>query len=377
MEYKLSKDWGDIKNIVGFGAGRLAKKNLTFIMKHLGVEKIIDNDCSKRGMELFGVPICSFDDIKDELYGKKIVIMTLPHMADEIGKELEQYGLKKYKDFCQIEHFLSEWFWRFKNKVVLMELHTSILTSCTLNCKNCNMFMPYYKKHIKYTFEEIKGDLDMLFAHVDYVSAYRFLGGEPLLHPDLPDMIQYVADVYGEKVGSIGIITNGTILPDNALLDISKKHSVFYAISDYTDVVPYKKKLGEVLACLDGCNIEYSLSSVMEWRDFGFPENPLKFEQSNIKNHMLTCSPVFHGLNDGKLFYCHVAWSADKCERFKLKQSDYVDLKALMPNERVKILEHCMGEIRSDYVSLCAVCGGCGIDNKNVITAAIQADRGD
>ena len=90
---------------------------------------------------------------------------------------------------------------------------------------------------------------------------------------------------------------------------------------------------------------------------------------------MLECGPIFHGINDGKFYYCHVAWSAEKCGLIKLNESDYVDLTQIDSNsseQRKQILEHSQGNINGGFVSLCAKCGGCGNDNKNYVDAAEQ-----
>lgn len=103
-----------------------------------------------------------------------------------------------------------------------MEVHSTITSRCTLKCKHCNMFMPYYKEHVDYTAKDILEDLELLFRHVDYIVSYEILGGEPLINGELADMIRQIGDRYGNRIGNIGIITNGTLLPDEQLIEISK-----------------------------------------------------------------------------------------------------------------------------------------------------------
>ena len=104
------------------------------------------------------------------------------------------------------------------------------------------MFMPYYKEHIDYTAKDILEDLELLFRHVDYIVSYRLLGGEPLINKELADMIEQIGDKYSNRIGNIGIITNGTLLPDGRLIEVSKKYDVKYDFSDYTDVVDYQRQ---------------------------------------------------------------------------------------------------------------------------------------
>ena len=59
---------------------------------------------------------------------------------------LEKLGFISGVNFCSMEQFLTEWFWKYKKKACLMEVHSTITSRCTLKCRHCNMFMPYYKE---------------------------------------------------------------------------------------------------------------------------------------------------------------------------------------------------------------------------------------
>lgn len=93
---------------------------------------------------------------------------------------------------------------------------------------------------------------------------------------------------------------------------------------------------------------------------------------------MLCCAPEFHGLNDGRFYYCHVAWSAEKAGLFSLKDSDYLDLTLIDRCSKTdcrKIIEHADGNIDGGYVSLCAKCMGCGPDNNRYIPVGKQWEK--
>lgn len=372
MEYMLTENWESVDEIVLFGAGRLMRKNLKALQGFFTVKVILDSDSEKWGKSYLGVPIKSLLEAAEEIKHRKIVIMTTERTAKEIGEILGQHGLIENRDYCSFEKFIGEWFWRYQNKIVLLAVHTAVTTRCTLKCKHCNMFVPYYKNYIEYSFEELKRNIDLLFKSVDYVFAYQFLGGEPLLNPELVKVIEYIGEHYKDRIGSIEIVTNGTIVPNESLRQISRKYNVTYLISDYSNSVHYQDRLDRVVSCLKENGVKSNLNSSLNWLDFGFPEHPCSFEEENIQKHMLACGPEFHGLNDGKFFYCHVAWSADKAGLFPLNPTDYIDLDELSRENRVSILEHCQGNISNGYVGLCSVCGGCGKDNKNMVCAAVQ-----
>ena len=93
---------------------------------------------------------------------------------------------------------------------------------------------------------------------------------------------------------------------------------------------------------------------------------------------MISCSPVFHGVNEGKYYYCHVAWSAEKSGLFQLSDDDYIDLTKVdphKPEDRRRVVLHSLGMMDKGYVSLCRYCGGCGSDNTNYVMAGVQINN--
>lgn len=374
MKYGLTEDWKNIKELVIYGFGKVAHDNMDFFRQNFNILYIIDSNKDKCGVKYKEIDVKHVNDVLDDLTNHKIVVMTANRNATLVGSDLEKIGLQKGKNYCSMEQFLTEWFWNYRKKVCLMEVHSTITTRCTLRCKHCNMFMPYYKEQIDYVAEDILHDLELLFRHVDYVVSYKLLGGEPLINNELANMIMQISEKYGDKIGNIGIITNGTILPNEELINISKKYDVKFDFSDYTDAVDYKKKFDEVVKRVSDAGIRYEVNRSLRWCDFGFPEKNKNYDFDEVREHMLSCGPLFHGLNDGKYYYCHVAWSADKAKLLKNVQDDYIDLRTLGNGDEAKevILEHSKGNMAKGFVKLCKICGGCGNDNTDFVKAAEQ-----
>lgn len=377
MRNNLSTDWKNVKDLVIYGFGKVAHDNIKFFKTHFNILYIVDSDIGKCNCEYQGIKVKHIDEVIEELGNKKTVIMTANRNALSIGEALEKHGLKEGINYCSMEQFLTEWFWTYEKKVCLMEVHTTITTRCTLNCKHCNMFMPYYKRHIDYTADEIMNDLDLLFKHVDYIVAYRLLGGEPLISKELPKLIRFIGNMYGDRIGSIGVITNGTIAPSEELIAVSKRYDVQYDFSDYTDAVDYRDKFNNSVNIVKNAGLRYRVNNSMRWCDFGFPTCNRMYSFENVREHMLSCGPLFHGLNDGKFYYCHVSWSADKAGLLRNASDDYIELQNLEVSDDSKkmILQHSNGEIAKGFVKLCKICGGCGNDNTEYVKAAVQMDR--
>lgn len=63
---------------------------------------------------------------------------------------------------------------------------------CTLKCKLCLAFIPYYDNPKDVSLEEAKQILDIYFRVVDSVDTFTVTGGEPLMNRELPRILQEV-----------------------------------------------------------------------------------------------------------------------------------------------------------------------------------------
>lgn len=372
MQNKFDIDWKELEEVIAYGLGQVGKKYIELFSKMFRIKYIVDNG-NKHPIQYHGIPVISLSQMLLKRDCEKIIVFASRSSYFSIRKELIGKGLLEYVDFCKMDDFIKDWYWQFENKNCLREVHISVNTNCTFKCKNCNMFMPYYKHSVQYKLEDIKSDMNLFFSRIDYVFVFSFLGGEPFLNSELGSMIESLYQNYYEKMGKIEIITNGSVLPDTDTLKILKNCHVTVRISDYTSRIPYKGKLDEICRVLEIYKIEYCIETNLWWTDFCFPET--KIEINNPKEHMLCCAPEFHGLNDGKFYYCHVAWSAEKAGLFQLKEDDYINLRLIDSSSKMdcrKIIDHASGDIKSGYISLCEKCMGCGTDNEKQVVVGEQ-----
>lgn len=375
MQHKMKISfcgWENITHIVLYGYGTVGKACLGKMKSDFKIDFIIDRNAENIGNSIGSIPIYTPESGLGLVGDRKIIVMTGGRAYLEIAEYLKNAGLKEYENFSGIEPFITWWYWGIREQNCVMELHTALTMRCTLKCKDCNMFVPFYEKNIEYSVEQLKKEIGILFSYIDYLFCYTLLGGEPFLYKGIGEIIEYIAEVYGNKVGTIKVITNGTVIPSPETIRILQKHNVWVSISDYTAAVPYEKKLSELCGILKTSRIDYSVANQKRWRSFGFPVRHVNIDDAYCAMHMRECSPIFHGYNDGKVFYCHVAWSAEKIGRYHLKDKDFVDLRKLRLASRHIIAEHCLGEIEDGYVSFCQFCGGCGKDNMNEVMAGVQ-----
>ena len=70
---------------------------------------------------------------------------------------------------------------------------TMVITQrCTLKCKLCLAFMPYYENPVDMLFADVEETLKRYFQLVDQVGIFSITGGEPLLHKDIVRIMELV-----------------------------------------------------------------------------------------------------------------------------------------------------------------------------------------
>jgi len=371
---KLSKDWSGIKEIVLYGAGIVGGicRSL-FERVDLAIPFVIDQDQRKQGTLWRDIPIVSYDEAEARLKGRKIVVMAGHAAYAEITNFLNGKGLVEFRDFCNVGHFMSEWLWTAKQMNCVFHVDMTITTKCTLNCRYCNLFIPYHKQHLHFSYEEMKKNIDLFFQRIDFVTYFGLIGGETFLHPDLEKMIRYLGDNYRKQIGRITVVTNGTVTPEDSLLDAIKRYDMYLSISDYTKVVPYGDKMEQLIARAEKRKIDYSRNSSIVWTDFGFPEHPVKRTPEQLEEHLSSCRPNWNALHGGRFYYCNVSWCAEQSGHFRLQQEDFLDLQKISPDDKAACRK--IVELSRGTSSFCKICGGCGKDNRNFVLTGGQMKR--
>lgn len=134
-----------------------------------------------------------------------------------------------------------------------------ITSQCTLNCKYCSSGIPYHKERRHIPAEKVLGQIEKILALYTaadiYIEHLDLLGGEPLLHPELADIIDGVCqhrDVFHE----LRILTNGTLLPQKALIETIKRKDIPFLmiVSDYGALSP---KAAQVCGTLETYGLPY------------------------------------------------------------------------------------------------------------------------
>lgn len=119
-----------------------------------------------------------------------------------------------------------------KPNLPYLEIH--LTNKCNLNCKGCLHFSNLCEEKDLYmqTADDVEAELSELAKHTG-ISELKFLGGEPLLNPELSEILDVARKIFPQT--SITLLTNGFMLPDmkEPFWDSMKRNKIHLTISYY------------------------------------------------------------------------------------------------------------------------------------------------
>ena len=263
--------------------------------------------------------------------------------VEENEKVLVEDFLEKYLIYAEREN---------DNEIILPALEVFITERCTLRCRDCSHLIPRYVKPIDYDINEIIGYLKNVLSVVSKISDLIILGGEPLLHKQIDKLLRYC---YEEKrIGEITIISNGSVMPEERILQEMKETQTRLRISNYGK---YSTRLNEII---EQCKLRSIACYVNDelWTDMGdiYIHN---YSEEELKEIFADCPFAFSLLLlRGRLFRCaHVA-HLNSLGVINSAEHDSVDV-SIVTNEN---LENKKEEVRRymqiDFLQGCNYCNG-------------------
>lgn len=254
------------KKIVIMGAGSAGKHLITQLQKNklnpINIIGIIDNfqEGSIGEIPIYN-PIDFFEQNKqqvDEIYIAVGAQKTLKIMLDIIAKykiDCDVYrmtdvaGKNKLELFANgkiIDHRIHQIFFS-DDKPTLPYYEIPITDRCNLNCKGCLFGCNAEAKAEHIPMEEVIRDvkrMSELFCNIPWI---RILGGEPLLHPDIVEIMREVraCNLYSD----IDVCTNGLMIPKmpEIFFECIKEENISLHISGYPPTYKMYKQIEEKL----------------------------------------------------------------------------------------------------------------------------------
>lgn len=238
-----------------------------------------------------------------------------------------------------------------KDYVEALELH--VVDHCNLNCANCCHFAPFaptkfidlikYERDMKKLSEIIDGRLKRLVL----------MGGEPLLHPKIVEIIEITKKVFPKT--DIQILTNGILLSSMKpnfwetckKLDIQINVTMYPIKTDYKLIIKKFQQQGiKYYFYADGSKIKY-------FDKYCFDEKGLQCQKQNFYETCVMAKDCAY-IEDGKIFPCQLA-SNIKFYNKKFKkhipqnEKDFIDIYKVKDAQKIY-------EFLSKPIPFCGFC---------------------
>ncbi len=364
--------------VYGFACSKTMREE-TFLGNAGGFEPLLagvfDNDRRLHGASTAGGrPVVS----PEKLAGFDGKILIFYWNDAEVAGQLRSLGLRMYRDFWPYRDFLTFYHWHKHKRVFMPATDVSLTQRCTLKCRDCSMLITEMARPQTPSLESLQSDIDTFFTYVDYQHRLFLMGGEPLLHPDLPRYLEYLGRRYRPRIYKITIITNGTIVPKPDLLDLCGEHGVDFSVSDYSEAgIPgYAGKLARTLETLNRRGCPHTVSKPA-WNLHHCREEGLaSLSHEQLRGHYLRCrNQACRGLADGKFYPCFKTWSAELCGRSPNAPGDCIDLAApdsLEVAVKQKLVRYILGDCDNGFLNHCRKCYGFDPEYRRPVVAARQ-----
>lgn len=361
---KIKEQCTRYSDVVIFGCsdiGIQAKRVFDFM--GVKIACYIDNDVRKQGKEIDGLKVISVEEAKSKYLEAGIFICSFKEEnVTNIDRQLRDNGFKNVFGCKEIMNVYINNDLKYKNiyyegsKMLINYAQILVTEKCTLRCRECGALIPYFKKPIHYSLENIIKTIEILNEIFDKIGSIGFIGGETLLYPYLGEAIQKAYSVLSSKgLTKINITTNGTILPTDELIKIMKECKVHITISDYRELS--RKKAELIQLCKDN-NISYDIDNC-DWYDVGNLENR-EYEKKKVDYIFGTCriAWMYNCILNGEYHLCCRSAYGKRLGAIPVEEKDYVDL--LSESDGVQAIRKKLTNLLSkkDAITACNYCNG-------------------
>ena len=357
-----------------FGAGDYGQQFLHVFEKEIPIKGFIDNDPVKQGKIIRGMKCYSPEDVT--LSNDEGIVITMSQIARvKTIEQLKECGYKKDKTFFIIEEFLSVYYVYKNEQVYFSSISFLPSTACNLDCRYCLNFNPFAKQFYVREWEDLVKDVDLFFSCVDRIMLFHISGGEPMIYKHTADLALYIDKNYGNRIDTLRMVTNGTIVPKDEMLEKLSKCRLEITVDDYREAVPrFTEQFDRLICKLKEYQIPYYINKVDSWIDLG----PEKTDYSGrteecLEEHRENCSQSWQELRDGKLYSCNYASYATVAGIAGEQDLEEVyDLTKFIPKKKKELVEFRLGYTTKGYTNFCKKCRGFTPDNREAMKPAVQ-----
>lgn len=199
-----------------------------------------------------------------------------------------------------------------------------------------------------------------------------------MLYQHTADLIEYIDKQYGDRIGTLRTVTNGTVVPSDETLEKLCKCRIEITVDDYRDAVPqYNMQFDELIQKLEKHQIKYYINKVDSWVDLA-PEKTdySALSEEQLIRHRSECGQTWQELRDGKLYSCnYAAYATVAGIAGEQDLEESYDLRSHTVDRKKELVEFRLGYTNKGYTNFCKKCRGFTAHDTDAVQPALQAER--
>lgn len=362
------------KQFLFFGAGDYGHQFYPVMKDEINIVGYIDNDVNKVGSIINGLPCMSLPNA--DISGDTGIIVTMSQIARVSAMEqLRTLGLVQRIDYFPMEEFLSVYYAYKHGKVYFSSISFLPSTACNLNCRYCLNFNPFTEKFYVRELEKLKADVDLFFKCVDHIMLFHISGGETFLYPHIAEIVCYIDKHYGKCIDKLRMVTNGTVVPKDEVLEKLADTKLEITVDDYREALPGTEgKFSMLLDKLNQYGIRHYVNKVKSWIDLAPDVTDYSaLSDDALMRHRSECKQSWQELRDGKLYSCNYAAYAVVTGKLGVQDSEETyNLRSYTPDKAKELIEFRLGYTDKGYTNFCKYCRGFTSHNTEEVVPAMQ-----
>ena len=255
IETELTQLAHEKESLYLYGAGALAQRILDILPAdgRIEVKGILVTDISENPADVRGIPVMPAHQHIHEAF---VLVAAGGKMRDDMVAYLEKEGCRDFAALdCALEKKLlssrqdlkkqmreiQNYIWRTTPHPTLQRCIVNIIDHCNLNCAHCDHFSSIASPR-EIPFAQIDRDLRRLRDLLgDRVGTLRVMGGEPLLHHELDEILKSCREVFPDS--PIDIFTNGSLLSteSESFWTLCRDADITLQVTKYPVQIDYEK----------------------------------------------------------------------------------------------------------------------------------------
>ncbi len=246
-----------------------------------------------------------------------------------------------------------------QRRLRVRHIEVDIVKGCNFKCKYCSHVSPFRKGFVP--LEELTSWFET-WSKKTVPDEFALLGGEPLLHPQLAEVIATAGECF--KDSQLQLVTNAFLIKESEKMDriweALRQTKALVIVSKHFNNKEYNEKFDESIRILAGTGIPFVVrDSHKTWgkahkMEKGLPM-PFQSDFREAWKHGCTGKTCF-SIRDNDLYFCSVLSSLSGAVSEGVVPKEWEVVNGYKPLTPDSSLYEMFSHLHSDAIPVCSIC---------------------